>query len=208
MKKRSLILLLLAVLAFSLLSIAASADGPDSYTVTFDKCAPGSEVALFILTPGSTSVKADNILFIDQLSADETGTISVCFIAPSFTEGEIFLGGVFSDGAVSPRWIDFFPPSPVGSKILRMPAMLSAIDKEAFADGTFTHVYLGENVQSIGPGAFADCKQLVYIYIPSSVTDIAADAFSGSDSVVIGCKSGSYAQQYALDKGIPFSLKD
>ena len=54
--------------------------------------------------------------------------------------------------------------------------------------------------------AFADCSMLVYIEIPESVTDIADDAFSGSDNVTIGCKQGSAAFKFAEKYGIPYRI--
>ena len=40
--------------------------------------------------------------------------------------------------------------------------------------------------------------------MPDSVTSIDETAFDGSDSVVIFCAPGSYAEQYAEDNDIPF----
>ena len=38
---------------------------------------------------------------------------------------------------------------------------------------------------TIGSKAFANCRNLIYVRIPSSVTTIASDAFSGCPNVII-----------------------
>jgi len=59
-------------------------------------------------------------------------------------------------------------------------------------------------ITSIGEKAFYDCPALSYINILSTVTSIDDSAFTGSNNVTIYGESGSYAQQYAQDKSIPF----
>ena len=67
--------------------------------------------------------------------------------------------------------------------LLRLPANLKAIEAEAFTGLTVGGVILPDGCTTIGPRAFADCANLIYVRIPASVTDIAANAFEGCDSV-------------------------
>ena len=68
---------------------------------------------------------------------------------------------------------------------LKLPAMLRTIDVEAFRGGTFQYVIVPEGCATIGSRAFADCVNLFYIRIPSTVKTIAQDAFDGCNAGLI-----------------------
>lgn len=69
---------------------------------------------------------------------------------------------------------------------------------------TFASVRLGDNTEAIETKAFADCKNLKYIYIPAKTSIIAADAFDrGNDLTIIG-EEGSYAEYFANKNGFTF----
>lgn len=85
-----------------------------------------------------------------------------------------------------------------------LPASLQNIEESAFEGSGFTYVRLPENTKMIGSRAFAGCKNLKYIYIPGSVTLIAADAFDGVESLTIYGNEGSYAEFYSSKKGYVF----
>ena len=80
-----------------------------------------------------------------------------------------------------------------------LPGALEAIEEEAFLNdaGLIAVEIQGDDLTAIGAGAFRGCVNLRQISIPSSVKDIAADAFDGCAGLVIVCEAGSYAQQYA-----------
>ena len=69
--------------------------------------------------------------------------------------------------------------------LMQLPAQLKEIEEEAFAGMACEGIIVPDGCTSIGAKAFADCKSLIYIRIPSSVTDIAEDAFEGCGSVRI-----------------------
>ena len=77
---------------------------------------------------------------------------------------------------INPDFTAYFPPIEVV-----LPDELTALGGEAFANGSFHTVY-----------------------IPSGITSIAPDAFSGTDVAIIFGVVGSYAEEYAADSGIPF----
>jgi len=214
-KMKRLISLALMCLMLLTLHLAAYADG--SFSVEYRGCISKEEYAsfmeytLFIVKDEQIPIQEwpdhpENILFMDQLTA-RNGAINVNFVAPNFTGGTVFLIGVFPDAEGKPEETPSFRKIGKGplEKPISPPSMLTKIEDSAFEGDTFTHVYLGESVTSIGPRAFADCEQLLYIYIPNADTSIAADAFDGSPNVVIGCRGGQVSS-YAEAHGIPCEI--
>ena len=61
-----------------------------------------------------------------------------------------------------------------------------------------------ENVISIGPRAFADCKNLTELVIPATVQTIDDTALEGSENVTIYGEADSEAQRFADANSIPF----
>ncbi len=66
----------------------------------------------------------------------------------------------------------------------------------------------GKPVTEIGPGAFKDRDDLESIEIPDSVTNIADDAFEGSEDTIIICNPGSKAEEFAKDHDMSYIYKD
>ena len=85
-----------------------------------------------------------------------------------------------------------------------LPTSLTVIGDEAFANGAFRCVKLPKNAVSIGWHAFADCPNLVYIFIPASTTDIDAQAFGNMQGLTIVGVPGSKAATYARNHGFAF----
>lgn len=67
-----------------------------------------------------------------------------------------------------------------------------------------TKVEIAYGYEFIGAGAFQGCSNLKVITIPSTVTEIADDAFKDCGTLVICGKAGSYAQTYANEKEFSF----
>lgn len=65
-----------------------------------------------------------------------------------------------------------------------------------------------DSVTSIWERAFEDCYSLTSIKIPDSVTSIGEFAFNASDNLTIYGYSGSYAEEYANRRHIPFIAID
>ena len=63
-----------------------------------------------------------------------------------------------------------------------------------------------DSVTTINRYAFAYCTDLQKVVIPQSVTEIAISAFYQSPNLTIYCYEGSYAQQYAEERDIPYVL--
>ena len=92
---------------------------------------------------------------------------------------------------------------------LLLPAALTEIGEEAFAESPAVSIYLQDQVASIGERAFAGCTALRAIRIPSSVTEIADSAFDGcgSDLVIYGAED-SEALTFAWENGFLFASEE
>lgn len=77
-----------------------------------------------------------------------------------------------------------------------LPKNLTTIGERAFEGIAAARVEISENVESIGPYAFADCENLRTVTIPASVTMIDETAFNGCEDVTI-IGSGDAAQAIA-----------
>ncbi len=80
---------------------------------------------------------------------------------------------------------------------------INAIGEGALKSTDVQKVTLPDGIAHIDWFAFADCKKLSEIYIPSSVKSIGYGAFDNCSSfLVIKCPKGSYAETYAQSWGI------
>ena len=62
---------------------------------------------------------------------------------------------------------------------------------------------------TIGDSAFVGCFALSAVALPEGLTSIGEGAFDGcSDTLTLTVPRDSYAQQYAIDNGIPYTCSD
>ena len=87
---------------------------------------------------------------------------------------------------------------------LILPASLTEIGEEAFSGGAFTYVKLPHKARTIGQNAFADCPNLVAVYITAATRSIHEQAFGSLQTLVIFGKTGSVAETYAAAHGYVF----
>ncbi len=100
-------------------------------------------------------------------------------------------------------------------KKIALPEGLISIDFNAFENcSQLTSLSIPEGVISLNQGIFWGCTSLKNVYVPQSVTDIATNAFTESmesntinKNITIYGIRGSYAQTYAGQMGISFSLE-
>ena len=90
-----------------------------------------------------------------------------------------------------------------------IPGSVKEIPPAAFmACVDLTEVILLEGVEEIAYDAFADCESLRDVTLPASVTKIYDCAhgysFFGCPQFTIHAPEGSYAEQFAKEKGYPF----
>ena len=86
-----------------------------------------------------------------------------------------------------------------------LPEKLTEIGEKAFAGIAAETVEVTENVVSIGPRAFADCKNLRKITIPASVKKIDGSALEGCENVTVYGVKGSEAERFATANGFAFA---
>lgn len=84
---------------------------------------------------------------------------------------------------------------------LAFPAELTHLEDEACRGLLIDEVVFGENIQTIGSKAFADCPNLKRVEIPAADVEIAEDAFENSD-VILYTPIGGSVEQYAVSHGI------
>ena len=88
-----------------------------------------------------------------------------------------------------------------------LPDSLKEIQANAFENcGNLERVVLPEGVVAIGDGAFQNCPNLQEVVIPKIVTQIGTDAFKGCPNLIIFGEEGSFAQTYAEENGISFTV--
>ena len=90
-------------------------------------------------------------------------------------------------------------------KVLKLPAMAKQIEAEAFTGISAQQVVIPAGTLSLGERAFADCGSLLIAVIPASVSEIADDAFAGTDIAVI-CTADSYAAAWWVSPDDPESV--
>ncbi len=88
-------------------------------------------------------------------------------------------------------------------KVMKLPTALKSVQRETFLNLPAECFVLPDGCLVIGERAFADCKELKLVEIPSSVVAIAENAFEGcGEGVVIVTPKGSAAERFALAHGI------
>lgn len=89
-----------------------------------------------------------------------------------------------------------------------LPSSMTSVSEEAFASNSLLRTFDASEsrLMVIKSKAFANCTNLKSINLPSSVYEIADDAFNNCPSLTIHCISGSYAESYAISKGIPVEV--
>lgn len=98
--------------------------------------------------------------------------------------------------------------TPLNNPDFTLPNATQIIDEEAFSGIAAKRVKLPEGVTAIRRLAFANCPNLVGIYIPEDCTSIATNAFTGCANLTIYGQAGSYAEFFAGKHGFAFQAAD
>lgn len=94
--------------------------------------------------------------------------------------------------------------SPLIDPDFTVPSDVITIEPEAFSGIKAKRIKLSERIETIDSKAFSNCSSLTQIYIPSSCTTIALDAFEDVNGLMIFGNEGSYAESYAHNNGFVF----
>ncbi len=98
------------------------------------------------------------------------------------------------------RWHDYI-------RRVSLPDTITKIDDFAFSEcKDLAYIDLPKKLKSIGIRAFAGCRNLSDLVIPDSVIFIGTEAFKLCDNITIHCSSGSCAERYAIESGIPYII--
>ena len=90
-----------------------------------------------------------------------------------------------------------------------LPNTITTIAGYAFYNCTgLKEILLPENATTIEQNAFSNCSNMKQIWIGEAVSKIEDNAFSNCESLTIHGVEGSYAQEYAIANGIPFSTEN
>ena len=87
---------------------------------------------------------------------------------------------------------------------LVLPKNITEITDSSFMNTGASCVVLPDGAKKIGISAFAQNRSLTEIYIPSTVTTIENDAFTGSKKFTIFGAADSFAEKYAIDNQYDF----
>lgn len=112
-------------------------------------------------------------------------------------------GGVYTGDAALKLYAQWEPLTR-----LVLPADLTAIEYQAFAEIDAAVVEVQDKCESIGAEAFLNCANLEAIYIPASVTSISFDAFDGCSKVTIYAPENSTAMRFAKALGMNYKITD
>ncbi len=140
---------------------------------------------------------------IENKSAEEDE-----YSSPVFNEGDfrylVTENGEAEIFGVTDKDIEWFDiPEKVGKTVYGAHKVVS-INAHAFQwCEKLEEVTIPDTVTSIGAYAFGSCGKLCNLYIPASVTSIGDYAFANCDNLTIITPKGSYAEEYAIQNGIP-----
>lgn len=88
-----------------------------------------------------------------------------------------------------------------------IPGSVSIIGENAFyMCSSLRSVTIEEGCIEIGNDCFGECRELRYIVLPASIKSIGSNAFTGCKYIVLYCKAGSFAEKYAIDNGLDYTL--
>lgn len=145
-----------------------------------------------------------------QNTTPNTTTTTTTTQKPSSTntpeEDEILFEYIKENGGITiTRYIGKQTSVTIPNKIEQLPVL--KIGENAFADTKVKSVTLPSSCEEIDWFAFYGCYALTTVYISNEVNNIGYGAFDAcSKSLTIYCERNSYAQQYAQSFGIKYSV--
>ena len=88
---------------------------------------------------------------------------------------------------------------------IALPDSVTEIGDHAFRNcSALSSIELPDSVTTIGIYAFNSCDDLVSVSLPKSITTIGTDAFGNNSDLTLYVISGSYAEQYAIERSFTY----
>ena len=87
---------------------------------------------------------------------------------------------------------------------LVLPASVTMVEEEAFANTGAWEIVLPADIDSIGENAFAGSENLFLVVIPNGNASITGNPFENSDKVTIAAPAPGAVETFATNAGIPF----
>lgn len=199
MKKRILALILsvtlLTGLSATVMATDFTADENNAYTVEITGKTAGKEYVIIVVAGDYTGkempeLSEENIIYINQVTADENGTISFTdFIPMTGSVGTVYIGG---DTEASEEGV-LMTDSGFGYIAGRLISY----------SGTDSTVTIPENFESIDAGAFENSTERVII--PNDTISINAKAFTENTTLFLSPISDT-VKQFAIYNGYAYSV--
>ena len=97
----------------------------------------------------------------------------------------------------------------VESIVFESGSVLNRIGVVAFMNvANIKDIVLPDSVTYIGAYAFGDCFALETLAVPQMVTYMAPTAFAGSTNVVLNVAEGTYAETFAINHGLSYTVRE
>lgn len=124
----------------------------------------------------------------EHVDTETVNTQRVLVSAPTTTEPGVFAwySEEFTNNAFAVQEReDGMIPKLSDMNILQLPSMLAEIDEEAFAGSSCDAVIIPEGCTTIKEHAFANCSNLLYVKIPSTVKEYPENTFEGCNRNIV-----------------------
>lgn len=143
--------------------------------------------ASYVWSPDNRSITATHICTITDSHKEEI-TVAVNAVITSPTDrsrgSAVYTSESFNTEGFTEQTKTLLIPMLRNMTVMNLPAMLAAIEDEAFSGIDCEAIIMTGNCSSIGKNAFANCKNLIYVKVPPRI-DIDPDAFIGCEDVVV-----------------------
>ncbi len=182
--------------------LAGAADAEElTYYFHIEGTVAGQEYALLAVSgdPASLDLGQDpTIYYADQKTA-QGASLDFTVVRPAaFETAAAFV--ISETGAVVMRFV-----LNRSGEASALPAGLTVLEDESFADCGMTHVIVPEGCLSIGAGAFANQRQPLILELPESLTSIGDGALQNCPHALIIAPAGSYAIHWARENNVVYA---
>ncbi len=141
----------------------------------------------YIWSAGHFSVEAKRICKHNSNHVETEAVLSELVIVPPTNEasGTAAYSAAFGNKAFERQTKEITIPALNKLSVMKLPPAIKTIDEEAFTNLTCQAIIIPDACATIGEKAFSECKNLLYIIIPSGVKDYPDNAFEGCNENLV-----------------------